>query len=237
MSASDGNYTSGFSEPAHWRQAVPRETHTYIDKKNLIGLAVFVGLSVILMVAVKILVNLQGSGDTPAQTLNDKAKAAAASTHQPQMETTEPNFDADWKALNPAFRNFKVTIESDSSIKLNGKPVQLYAFKVLPRTRICAYGNGERWACGQRAYIALINIMGSTTIDCRPKKVAALTNIDSTETFTCRLPGTDISELLLREGWGTLDSGVADERYIDAAAAAYRFKAGMWALTPKAPRR
>lgn len=234
MSTVDENYASGFGVAPGWRQPQPRKTDAYLDKKMLIGLAMFIGLSVGLIVAVKVLVGAWSSGSTPAQSF--PANTTNASAYRPPA-AAEQNLNANWEGLDPAYRNYKVTIESDSGIKLNGKPARLYAFNVLPRSRICAYGNGERWACGQRAYIALLNIMGSTTIDCRPTKAAALTNLDFTEIFTCRLPGTDISEILLREGWGTLDSGVADERYIDAAAVAYRSKTGMWALTPKAPSR
>lgn len=240
MSAADGNYASGFDGTAKWRPPQTSDpsafkASTYIDKKMVVGLAVFVGLSLGLIFAVKTLVGGHESGARPAVLAKAPSGATTNSSRLPAA-TAEQSVDTGWERLDAPYRNYKVTIEGDSSIKLDGRPAKLYAFNVLPRTRICAYANGERWACGQRAYIALLNIMGSTTIDCRPTKFAALINIETTDTFTCRLPGTDISELLLREGWGTLDGGVVEERYIDAAAAAYQFKTGMWTQTPKTPR-
>ncbi|HQR90872.1 MAG TPA: hypothetical protein PLH31_16720 [Caulobacter sp.] len=101
---------------------------------------------------------------------------------------------------------------------------------MLPRSRICNYQTGERWACGQRASIALLNVAGATTIDCRPK------DPDRASVVICRLAGSDLAELRPREGWGALAGGVTEKRYIDVAAAAFANKNGMWMLRPP-PRR
>lgn len=135
-----------------------------------------------------------------------------------------------WTALDPAFKNYKIQINNDGSLQAGKQAIELYGVKMLPRSRICSYQTGERWACGQRAYIALLNVMGATTIDCRPK------DPDRDNVVICRLAGTDLAELMLREGWGTLAAKVTEKRYIDAAAAAFANKTGMWTLRPP-PRR
>lgn len=149
--------------------------------------------------------------DTPTNSIGQIAAAGEAGT---------------WSALDPAFRNYKIQINNDGSLQADKQAVELYGVKMLPRSRICSYRTGERWACGQRAYIALRNVIGATTIDCRPKDPA------QADVLICRLASTDISELMLHEGWATLTSGVTERKYIDAAAAAFVNKSGMWSLLP-----
>jgi endonuclease YncB( thermonuclease family) len=134
------------------------------------------------------------------------------------------DYTATWTALDPAYHNYKVQIGNDGSLQADKQALELYGIKILPRSQICAYRSGERWACGQRAYIALLNIVGSTTIDCRPK------DTNQPRVVICHLAGTDISELMLREGWGNLGNRVIDKQYVDAAAAAINNKTGMWSL-------
>jgi len=131
-----------------------------------------------------------------------------------------------WTELEPAYKNYKIQIGNDTSLQVDNQTLELYGIKILPRSQICAYRSGERWACGQRAYIALINIMGSTTIDCRPRDVI------NPRVVVCHLGGADISELMLREGWGHLADGVTERKYIDAANAAIARETGMWSLQP-----
>lgn len=161
------------------------------------------------------------------------APSTTVGSEVPTGTTDRPGAAGDpdgWTALDPAFRNYQVEINNDGSLRSGKQAIELYGVKMLPRSRICSYQSGERWACGQRAYIALLNVMGATTIDCRPKDPGQASIV------ICRLAGTDLAELMLREGWGTLAGGVTEKRYIDAAAAAFANKTGMWTLRPP-PRR
>ncbi len=131
-----------------------------------------------------------------------------------------------WSTLEPAYRSYKVQVGNDNSLQNDQQSVELYGVTILPRGQICNYRSGERWACGQRAYIALLNILGGTTVDCRPHE------INQPRIVVCRLGGSDIAELMLREGWATINTGVAERRYTEAAAWAFANKSGMWTQQP-----
>jgi endonuclease YncB( thermonuclease family) len=133
----------------------------------------------------------------------------------------------DWTNLKPAYQTYKIEINSDSSLQTDKQAIELYGIKILVRNQICKYRNGEKWACGQRAYIALINVLGSKFADCRPH------DINRPAVVVCQLAGVDIGEMMLREGWANLVSGVTDKNYIDAAAEAIKYKKGMWREQPK----
>jgi endonuclease YncB( thermonuclease family) len=150
-------------------------------------------------------------------------QGSSPSNNRPIAETDgEPA----WTKLEPAYKNYKVQIVNDGSLQADNHALELYGIKILPRSQICTYRNGERWACGQRAYIALLNILGSTTIDCRPK------DANRPQLVICRLAGIDISELMLREGWGNVANGVTEKQYVDAVNAAFAHKVGMWSQQP-----
>lgn len=230
MSFAVGNFSSRLADLGGHR--LERARHIYFNKKTANALITLLAIIGVLYIGGKTLLRTYLALDNASQTTKASANSAKAF---PQNAPTDiaANEVPQWGTLRPAFRAYKVTIENDSSIKLDGKTARLYAFNVLPRSRICSYSNGERWACGQRAYIALLNVIGSAgTIDCQQKNVGTPADVDTARTFICRLAATDIAALLLGEGWGVLDSSVTEAQYIDAAAAARRFKTGMWTLLP-----
>lgn len=152
--------------------------------------------------------------------------AMAAPAAEAANANAGPDVTASWSDLEPAYESFKIQVDNDNSLEANQQAIELYGISILPRSRICSYQSGERWACGQRAYIALLNILGAATVDCRPQQK------EKPRTVVCRLGGSDIAELMLREGWGSLGNGVTEQRYREAAGAASTNKAGMWSLLP-----
>ena len=142
-------------------------------------------------------------------------------------QTVSAHDPTDWTDLKPAYQTYKIEINSDSSLQTDKQAIQLYGIKVLPRNQICKYRSGEKWACGQRAYIALINILGSKFADCRPH------DTDRPNIVVCQLAGADIGEMMLREGWANLNSGVTNKQYVNAAAEAHKYKMGMWREMPQ----
>jgi endonuclease YncB( thermonuclease family) len=78
----------------------------------------------------------------------------------------------------------------------------------------------------------MINAMGSTSVDCQERTNIAPTDAGAPRSYTCRLPGTDLSELMLKEGWATVEPGATDLRYFQAAASARALKTGMWRRLP-----
>ena len=222
MSVVGGHYQSRFGAGSELWPRPPQKIK--IDRKTAMLLIAFCALLAALFILLKIAFLFFDPPplSAPASQADPAATPPAAAAPAPDR------VDKAWTTLEPAYRTYKVTIGDDSSLKLNGRPAQLYGFHVIPRTKICTYANGERWACGQRAYIALLNLMGSTTIDCLEKNKGVPIDIDTPRSFECRLPGTDLAELLLAEGWGTPEPGVNEPRYHNAANRARLMNAGMW---------
>jgi endonuclease YncB( thermonuclease family) len=131
-----------------------------------------------------------------------------------------------WTSLAEAYQPYAVRVAADGTLLGDNGPIQLYGVRVPIRSQVCTYQTGERWACGQRAYIALLNFVGKTTIACR------LRNSDQAGVFVCKLAGINIGQWLLRSGWATLADGVTDKRYVAAADEGVKSKSGMWAAGP-----
>lgn len=229
MSIAGENYWPRYQTPVRGRAAVA--VRPKIDRKTLLLLALFLGVPAVLFITLKFaVIEFYAAKRQPSAT-----EQPIVSTPATPDVTAAIGIDPGWAKLDPAYRAYKVSIEDDNSLKLNNRPGRLYGLQVIPRSKICTYANGGRWACGQRAYIALINVIGSTTIDCREKDKGAPIDIDAPRTYICHLPGTDLAELMLREGWGTMQKGVTDPRYIEAAATAHKRQAGMWRPLPSSP--
>lgn len=226
--------TAGEDHCAHFPIPVPdRESlraRAKIDRKAIRMLALFFGVPTVLFIGLK-LVTMPFAD---AKRVFGGLEQAAGS--KPGAPGTRPAIviGTTWVNLDPAYRAYKVTIGDDSSLKLDDRPARLYGLDVIPRSKTCTYANGERWACGQRAYIALIDTMGSTTVDCRETNTGAPINADAPQSFICRL-GTDLAELMLRQGWGTMQTGVIEKNYAAAAATARARQAGMWRPLPSSP--
>ncbi len=160
--------------------------------------------------------------------LHDTNKVVEQSSVTDTASQTVDTHDlTDWTDLKPAYRTYKIEINSDSSLQADKQAIELYGVKILARNQICKYRNGEKWACGQRAYVALVNVLGSKSADCRPHDTSR------PSTLICQLAGTDIGEMMLREGWASLVNGVRDKDYISAAADAFKYKTGMWRVQPR----
>lgn len=227
MRIAGGNYQTRFGARADRPAWLRRLQKLKLDRK----LATLLVLLCAVPITMFVLVKAASVYFAPTSATPPPLKTAPAAS--PPVAAAAPTDNlTTWTTLEPAYRAYKVAISEDSSLKLNGRPAQLYGFRVIPRTTICTYANGDRWACGQRAYIALLNLVGSTTIDCLEKNKGVPIDIDTPRSFECRLPGTDIAELMLTEGWGTTEPGVTEPRYQNAAARARLMKAGMWQTQP-----
>lgn len=216
MRPADGKFWSHFPTPVPIR--VSAGARVPFDRRTIRLLALFFVVPALLFIALKL----------AAVQFAATKRAAAVQGQTGSIDVTN------WTRLDPAYRAYKVTIGEDSSLTLNSEPARLYGFDVIPRSTTCAYANGDRWACGQRAYIALISAMGSTTIDCRDTDREAPIDADGRQTFICHL-GTDLAELMLRQGWGTVPKSVTERRYVAAAETARMRQAGMWRPLPSSP--
>jgi len=150
-----------------------------------------------------------------------RGKGGRKNTDQVDVQGIAP-----WTRLEPAYREYQVRVAPDGTLKIGAEPVRLYGITIPGRNQICKYRNGQPWACGQRAYIALLNFIGSTTIACR------LRDMGRPDRLICHVVGIDVSEWMLRSGWAYLGKGVTDKAYVNAAATGPRLKIGLWAERP-----
>ncbi|MGA7802483.1 MAG: thermonuclease family protein, partial [Gammaproteobacteria bacterium] len=88
------------------------------------------------------------------------------------------------------------------------------------------YRDGRRWACGLRAYVALLNLIGSAAIECHPNDTS------KPDVVVCHKGSIDLSEWMLEHGWARLHPGVTDKRYVAAVQTAKAGKVGIWVEEP-----
>jgi endonuclease YncB( thermonuclease family) len=119
----------------------------------------------------------------------------------------------------------RARVEAGGTIRADGHNLDLYGMELVRRNRICA-PEGARWACGQRAFIAIRGLLEGQSISC--SFIAAA----GSPKAVCWVGDTDVTEWLLSQGWAELAEGVTDESYIEAAASARRKKAGIWSDGP-----
>jgi endonuclease YncB( thermonuclease family) len=119
----------------------------------------------------------------------------------------------------------RARVEAGGTIRADGHNLDLYGIELIPRNRICA-PEGGRWACGQRAFIAMRGLLEGQSISCRFIAAAG------SPKAVCWVGDTDVTQWLLSQGWAELAEGVTDESYVEAAASARRRKAGIWGDGP-----
>jgi endonuclease YncB( thermonuclease family) len=119
----------------------------------------------------------------------------------------------------------RVRVEAGGTIRADGHNLDLYGMDLVRRNRICA-PEGVRWACGQRAFIAMRGLLEGQSISC-----SFLAGAGSPKAV-CWVGDTDVTQWLLSQGWAELAEGVTDESYVEAAASARRRKAGIWGDGP-----
>ena len=120
----------------------------------------------------------------------------------------------------------RVRIDMNGLIYADGHNLHLYGAVLIRRNRICTSPEGARWACGQRAFLALRNLLEGKAIACRFKHDA------DPPKAACVVGDKDVAQFLLNEGWAELAEGVIDELYVEAHTSAQSRKAGIWADGP-----
>jgi endonuclease YncB( thermonuclease family) len=91
---------------------------------------------------------------------------------------------------------------------------------------------GDRWACGQRAYLKLRNLIERRSIACQIKDVDKPGGTDAPRLAVCKVDRADVAISLLQDGLAELADGVIDKSYIAAASLAKNKKIGLWADVP-----
>ena len=125
-----------------------------------------------------------------------------------------------------AVRFERTRVDMSGSILADGHKLNLYGAVLVRRDKICTTAEGGRWACGQRAFIAARNLFEGKSITCRFKHVMVPPKA------VCWVGDSDITHLLLSQGWAELADEVTEASYVEALASAQSKKAGIWGDGP-----
>jgi endonuclease YncB( thermonuclease family) len=142
-------------------------------------------------------------------------------THRPRI--TDDFFKQD------AVRFERARIDMNGSILADGHNLNLYGVGLVRRDKICTAPEGARWACGQRAFIALPSLLEGKSITCRFKHVTVPPKA------ICWVGDSDVTHLLLSQGWAELADEVTEANYVEALASAQSKKAGIWGDARREP--
>jgi endonuclease YncB( thermonuclease family) len=117
-----------------------------------------------------------------------------------------------------------VRVDQNANLKAGSTSFKFYGLVLPLRQKICTSATGARWACGNRALIALRNLVDTRTVACAFK--------DEGKSAVCWVERTDITLWMLQEGWAELAAGISDKAYIAATKLAQVRKVGLWADGP-----
>jgi endonuclease YncB( thermonuclease family) len=120
----------------------------------------------------------------------------------------------------------KARVDLNGAISADGHDLDLYGAALMRRNEICTSRTGGRWACGQRAFMALRGLADGKAITCTFKHES------EPPKAVCLVGDSNVAEALLGKGWAKLSDGVTDILYVDAEAAARARKAGVWGDGP-----
>lgn len=121
-----------------------------------------------------------------------------------------------------AVRFERVRIGTNGSIVADGHDLSLYGANPLRRERICTSEEGARWACGQRAILALRLLLEGKPISCR------FMHVTMPPKAICWFGDIDITLFLLSQGWAEVAEDVTEAPYLEALATAQSKKVGIW---------
>lgn len=105
----------------------------------------------------------------------------------------------------------------------DGRALAFAGIKPVPNDALCEAGNGGRWACGLRAFVALRNFVHGKEIKCEALQTR------EAATSRCFRERTNISEWMVGEGWALYDESARDETLSRLAEDARKNARGIWA--------
>jgi endonuclease YncB( thermonuclease family) len=174
--------------------------------------------------AALVLVGALGSAPAATAAAQEQGRPAADTPSRKVIRTKRLRVPADLFEQDAVFFK-RARLEAGGTVRADGHNIDLYGMELIPRNRICA-SEGARWACGQRAFMAMRGLLEGQSISC--SFIAAA----GSPKAVCRVGDTDVTQWLLSQGWAELVEGITDESYIEAAASARRSKAGIWGDGP-----
>jgi len=123
-------------------------------------------------------------------------------------------------------------VDNNGQLHAEGVILKLDGILLPPRKKVCVTANGRHWACGQRAYLRLRNLVERRSIACQIKDVDKRGGTNNPRLAVCKVEGADVAISLLQDGLADLADGAIDKTYIAAASLAKTKKTGLWADVP-----
>ena len=120
-------------------------------------------------------------------------------------------------------------IDADT-IEIHGQRIRLHGIDAPESCQTCIDASGQTWRCGQRAALALQDLIGRRTVSCAERDVDRYGRIVA----QCSVDGADINEWLVSQGLA-LAYRRYSKAYVSAEAAAAASQRGMWAGSFLAP--
>jgi endonuclease YncB( thermonuclease family) len=173
----------------------------------------------------------EGAGEVGGVSKQAKGKPAEEASEHIRRETADDA--AVREAARPGTREpaesarlFQgVSVRYDGLLQASGEVIALDGVSIPNRRQLCTTLSGARWACGQRAFMALRSLVEARDIVCKPRSGT------SPITARCKTGNTDIGWTMLREGWANVSEDAEDGDLVDAVRTAKQQKLGLWADT------
>jgi endonuclease YncB( thermonuclease family) len=116
------------------------------------------------------------------------------------------------------------------AIEIHGERIRLYGIDAPESCQTCIDASGRTWRCGQRAALALQDLIGRRTVSCVGRDIDRYGRIVA----QCQQGDIDISDWLVGQGLA-LAYRRYSEAYIPAQRAAAAAQRGLWAGSFTAP--
>jgi endonuclease YncB( thermonuclease family) len=120
-------------------------------------------------------------------------------------------------------------IDGDT-IEIHGRRVRLHGIDAPESGQTCLDGKGRQWRCGQRAALALQELIGRRTLTCHERDVDRYGRVVA----QCFVGETDINQWLVAQGLA-LAYRRYSRNYVAAEDQAREARFGMWAGTFEPP--
>lgn len=118
---------------------------------------------------------------------------------------------------------YRVVVRDGGTIEANGTVVTLGGIAARKATAQCKDADGEAWACGARARVALMRLIHGRAVTCQVPKSGKQTSL----TARCTVGGSDLSTWMVAQGWAE-PKPLSEQALADAAAAARKKRIGIW---------
>jgi len=112
-----------------------------------------------------------GTGSIPCASQDGERPSVRNVSPPKVIRTYRPRIGADFFKQDTV-RFERARVDMSGSILADGHNLNLYGAVLVRRDRICTTAEGRRWACGQRAFIALRSLLEGKSITCKFKHVS-----------------------------------------------------------------